>query len=101
MSKHIERCTVPVGEHVQSVRGSGMSTAIALAILATAVANPGERVLIEDHFGTQASHRELASKVKLMRGALGLGVVVELGDSGNYYCTADRRGVTEAKYVSR
>jgi len=88
-----------VNEHVANVRGSGHSTALALHILATAIANPGEDVEVHDHFETKRADYMLYGTVLEFARALGL----HLGfNSSLLTVKVLPRGVRgEAPYVTR
>jgi len=95
---------VGVSEHVRSVRGSGHSTSIALAILSKAIACPGEAVSITDHFGTVSADRHLADRVRAMRDHLSLRATVYqdfIGGRDTWWIKADAVGATEPTFVKR
>ncbi|BAN92330.1 hypothetical protein X534_gp19 [Ralstonia phage RSB3] len=87
-------------DHVRNVRGSGMSTAMQLRLIAHAIAFPGTKFRISDHFtstgrthGNPTSYYFFAVNLSRMVQNLGLtGVHVNISD---LTITSEPRGVQE------
>lgn len=101
------RVTVAPNQHILNTRGAGWTTAIALATLSAAIANPGEPVSIQDHYlgdtkqideqATRRANTELLYVIGSMIKQLELeGIVV---DRRRLTVTTARRGVMETAQV--
>ncbi|APU03162.1 hypothetical protein HOR51_gp21 [Ralstonia phage phiAp1] len=89
-----------IGPHVRSTRGSGMSTAFALRILAEAVAWPEHAVTIRDHFNGGHADKFLMDTIRQMAADMHLEVEFA-GAPFDPTVTCKKRGKMEMQYVNR
>lgn len=91
--------SLPVNAHVREHRGSGLTTATALYLLAECVANPGMQINVEDHYPTKWAHVDLIRRIREIASACSI-TDIEY-DSHRLWIKSKPRGVTLAQFVRR
>lgn len=94
--------------HVRSIRGSGLSTCMALDALSRAVGNPMVWIPVRDHqhsevvSNTREQNDLFKARVKEMADKLGLEVEFQFNSDGMcWFIRTEYRGAKEMQYVKR
>lgn len=85
-------------DHIKNTRGSGLTTLTAFHLIAEALANPGVKVLVRDHYPTQWAHVDLTKRIKEIANAAGIELEV---NAAACQITAPVRGVQALQYIRR
>jgi len=87
-----------ISEHVRYIRGSGRSTALLFHTLADAVAHPGERISVVDHYASREASLILLDSIIAVAARLDLKLNYSRAER---WISTEKRGTQEMQYARR